>query len=70
MKKIDELNELGSTALGSALTVSVGMASQHTHAEVILCTDGLPNVGLGMLQKNSADYDPGFYTKVMGISIV
>jgi hypothetical protein len=67
VKLVEDLRELGSTALGSALTLSVGMACEHTHAEVILCTDGLPNVGLGMLQKSSADYDPGFYTKVSQI---
>merc|ERR1719397_233208 len=36
-----------STALGPALCVSCGLASNYDSAEVIICTDGVPNVGVG-----------------------
>ena len=61
---VDGLLECGSTALGAALTLSVGLASKFSRSEVILCTDGLPNTGIGTLQKHTAAYDPDFYPKV------
>lgn len=47
--KLKSLNEEGATALGPALLVAASMASQHPLSEVIVCTDGIPNVGLGSL---------------------
>ena len=43
------LEEGGATALGPALLFSITMASQRTASKVIICTDGLANVGLGSL---------------------
>jgi hypothetical protein len=43
------LAEGGATALGPALSVCVGIASAHRRSEIILCTDGAPNVGIGSL---------------------
>ncbi|KAJ4463052.1 putative Circularly permutated Ras protein 1 [Paratrimastix pyriformis] len=37
------------TALGPALSVALGMASQTPASKIILCTDGLANVGVGAL---------------------
>eukprot|EP01105_Mastigella_eilhardi_P008060 TRINITY_DN1989_c0_g1_i1.p1 TRINITY_DN1989_c0_g1~~TRINITY_DN1989_c0_g1_i1.p1 ORF type:complete len:384 (-),score=108.48 TRINITY_DN1989_c0_g1_i1:1159-2247(-) len=48
-KKVFELEEGGQTALGPALLVSVAVASQTPGSSVIVCTDGLANVGLGSL---------------------
>ena len=60
------LEEGGSTALGPALLVSVAMASQVPGSKVIICTDGLANVGLGSLDVNSEDFEQAcqFYSDV------
>jgi len=47
--KVWGLTEKGQTALGPALVVSVALASQKPGSQVILCTDGLANIGLGNL---------------------
>ncbi|KAK3593841.1 hypothetical protein CHS0354_011443 [Potamilus streckersoni] len=49
-EKLFDLEEGGGTALGPALLVSVTIASKHPGSKVILCTDGLANVGLGKLE--------------------
>ncbi len=42
------MEETGPTALGPALTASIAIASQgKPGSQVVLCTDGLANVGLG-----------------------
>ncbi len=42
------LEETGPTSLGPALTTAISMAAQGAPGStVILCTDGLANVGLG-----------------------
>ncbi|XP_033741232.1 circularly permutated Ras protein 1-like [Pecten maximus] len=64
--KIFELEEGGATALGPALLVATTMASQQPGSKVIICTDGLANVGLGRLdisttevQESSLDFYEG-----------
>mmetsp|Transcript_35531 Transcript_35531/g.69696 ORF Transcript_35531/g.69696 Transcript_35531/m.69696 type:complete len:750 (+) Transcript_35531:32-2281(+) len=47
--KLFDLSPGGQTALGPALVVAVNMASQCKGSRVILCTDGLANVGVGAL---------------------
>jgi len=44
------MKENGATALGPALTCAVGIASQIQRSEIILCTDGISNVGLGTME--------------------
>jgi len=46
-KCLFKIEESGPTALGPALLVSLGMASSYRGSQVIICTDGLANVGLG-----------------------
>jgi len=63
------LQEGGATALGPALLVSVGIAGQTKGSMVVLCTDGVANVGLGSLEnynsKNADSHDAtSFYDKV------
>ena len=60
---IDNLEEGGATALGPALTVAAGLATNTAGAEIVLCTDGRPNVALGAIEGNGMD-DTEFYTKV------
>ena len=43
------LEEMGQTALGPALLVSIVLASKTPGSNVVICTDGLANVGLGRL---------------------
>lgn len=49
------LEEGGATALGPALLVATMMASQQAGSKVIICTDGLANVGLGRLDISTAE---------------
>jgi len=51
------LTEKGQTALGPALVVSIGLAAQKAGSQVILCTDGLANIGLGNLDVISSGQD-------------
>ena len=60
-RKVSSLNTGGTTALGPALALCVGMASNFSTAEIILCTDGVSNVGVGKLSGNP---DTGFYLNV------
>jgi small GTP-binding protein len=53
-EKIMALEEGGATALGPALTVAIAMASKSPQGSVILCTDGLSNVGLGAMDKSDS----------------
>merc|ERR1719361_2295577 len=58
-KALWSLKETGQTALGPALAVSIAMASSQPGSQVILCTDGLANVGVGSLEvdENQQDAD-------------
>jgi hypothetical protein len=48
LKNLMSLEETGPTALGPALAASVSLANQGAvGSKVIICTDGLANVGLG-----------------------
>lgn len=60
-KKFDGLKEKGATALGPALLAAVAIASKGKPGSmVIICTDGLANVGLGELESNP-DAAEAFY---------
>ena len=62
---VGNLRTTGCTALGPALAVATAMATCSTggSAEVILCTDGMPNTGIGALDY-SASAGQSFYEKV------
>ena len=60
--KVQALQTGSTTALGPALALCVGMASNFPSAEVILCTDGVSNVGVGNLEGGRSD--SGFYSTV------
>lgn len=57
---VSGLSTGGSTALGPALAMCVGVTSNFPSAEIIVCTDGVSNVGCG----NLSNGDSGFYTTV------
>ncbi|XP_071854756.1 circularly permutated Ras protein 1-like isoform X4 [Apostichopus japonicus] len=60
--KVFSLTEGGQTALGPALLISVAMASQRSGSKVLICTDGLANVGMGLMQ----EVDDDIYQQSMG----
>jgi len=62
-KKVFALAEEGSTALGPALALAVALASNEKRSEVIICTDGLSNVGIGSLEEGKEAGAP-FYEKI------
>ena len=62
IERVDGLEEGGATALGPALAVCAGLASNKPRSEIILCTDGVPNVALGALDATPPDCE--FYKKV------
>ncbi|XP_049336321.1 circularly permutated Ras protein 1-like isoform X1 [Astyanax mexicanus] len=47
--EIHRLEECGASALGPAALVSITMASNHPGSKVLVCTDGVPDAGLGGL---------------------
>jgi hypothetical protein len=66
---LETIEESGQTALGPALVVSLGLAMKGAPgSRVIICTDGLANVGLGSLEnlvtEESITATKGFYTKL------
>ncbi len=69
-RRLAALVNSGATALGPALAVAVGCASQRSHAEIIVCTDGLPNLGVGTtdeleLKSTNGNADAQkFYTEI------
>ncbi|XP_041452537.1 circularly permutated Ras protein 1-like isoform X2 [Lytechinus variegatus] len=66
--KIYSLTESGQTALGPALLIAISMAAQKPGSKVIMCTDGMANIGLGTLNDmdNDAAYEEAakFYDEV------
>ncbi|KAL6488176.1 hypothetical protein MHYP_G00019170 [Metynnis hypsauchen] len=47
--EIHKLQESGASTMGAAALVSIAMASKHPGSKVLVCTDGVPNAGLGNL---------------------
>ena len=78
--KVMQIEETGPTALGPALLTAIGMAGTgKAGSSVILCTDGLANVGLGGLEDAKSDeaikqatefYERvGVYAKEKGVTV-
>ena len=58
VSKLYELEESGSTALGPGLLAAISMAAEGQHgSQVVLCTDGLANLGIGSLEEKKEDAD-------------
>ena len=71
--KLLSLEETGPTALGPALLTAIGMASEGAPGStVVLCTDGLANVGLGAFDEIRTDEEEEivdrFYDKLADIA--
>jgi len=67
-KKIKELEPSSSTALGPALLIAASIASQKPLSEVVVCTDGLPNVGCGSLEDAPIAPAREFYNQVIELA--
>ena len=63
----NSLEEGGATALGPTLLIATTMAAQHPGSKVIICTDGLANVGLGRLDQESEEGEEGEFYEQVGI---
>ena len=64
--KIEQLRTEGCTALGPALAISAGIIADRPMSEVILCTDGEPNTGVGSLPDRTGI---SFYDRVAIITV-
>jgi len=63
-KKLWELEENGQTGLGPALLLAISIAGQKPGSQVMLCTDGLANIGVGAIE-NLSENDLGeMYTRI------
>eukprot|EP00049_Salpingoeca_infusionum_P015281 m.294764 g.294764 ORF g.294764 m.294764 type:complete len:689 (-) comp15850_c0_seq12:2623-4689(-) len=47
----------GQTALGPAMLLALGMCSNFQESQIILCTDGVANIGLGAMSPNATQED-------------
>eukprot|EP00457_Paulinella_chromatophora_P000350 gb/GEZN01000350.1/.p1 GENE.gb/GEZN01000350.1/~~gb/GEZN01000350.1/.p1 ORF type:complete len:700 (-),score=146.51 gb/GEZN01000350.1/:2574-4673(-) len=63
-KRLFELEEKGQTCLGPALLLGVNIAAQTRGSQVILCTDGLANIGLGALDGAAREAAEEFYEQL------
>lgn len=63
LKALWALEEGGQTALGPALHLGVSIAGAVPLSQVVLCTDGLANLGLGTLEGKLTEFSP-YYTEV------
>ncbi|XP_062584325.1 circularly permutated Ras protein 1-like isoform X2 [Saccostrea cucullata] len=72
-KIVTEVNKLkpkGCTSLGPALSVAMGIVNGSVGSEIILCTDGAPNGGIGNMNRDPNFYvEAGQYAKKKNITI-
>jgi len=56
--KLDAIEETGPTALGPGILTSVSLAAQGSPgSSVVICTDGLANIGLGAFDECVTEAD-------------
>lgn len=70
-KKLFELEEGGPTALGPAVVASLGICRNKVGSKIVICTDGLSNIGLGSLDVHTdqeRDNVSQFYEKIGNIA--
>ncbi|XP_041351713.1 uncharacterized protein LOC121370501 [Gigantopelta aegis] len=71
--KLFNLEEGGGTALGPSLIVAIEIASKHPGSKIIVCTDGLANVGLGRLDEFKSEQQQeeqeSFYETVGNLAV-
>ncbi|XP_048733712.2 circularly permutated Ras protein 1-like isoform X2 [Ostrea edulis] len=57
---VNKLRPKGCTSLGPALSVAMGIVEDSVGSEIILCTDGAPNGGIGSMSRDAVE---NFYVK-------
>jgi len=60
IKALWSLSEEGATALGPAMMLGIGMSGTSPSSQVVLCTDGLSNVGVGSLEGSEEKFQAFF----------
>ncbi|CAF0741925.1 unnamed protein product [Adineta steineri] len=50
IERVYDLEETGQTALGPAVVFALNIASKRQGSKIVICTDGLANIGLGSLE--------------------
>ncbi|XP_050393119.1 circularly permutated Ras protein 1 [Patella vulgata] len=68
-KKVLKLDASGGTALGPSIVVALGLASRYAGSKIILCTDGLANVGLGKLTYGNSEEHERFYNDIGAMAV-
>ena len=72
--RLFDLEEGGPTALGPAVVTALGMCEGKRGARIVVCTDGLANIGLGSVEgladadEAAKDAAAGFYERVGGLA--
>ncbi len=61
---IKNLGTEGSTALGPGLVFSIGFCSKKQGSQIILCTDGAANVGMGSFSSYNTELAETFYEEL------
>jgi Mg-chelatase subunit ChlD len=74
LNKLWDLQETGATALGPALLLGIAIAGARPASKVIVCTDGLANVGLGSLEGAVDKFSPYYIelaeqAKLKGVTV-
>ena len=62
-KVVETIQEGGGTALGPGLATCIGISKKFPGAEVIICTDGEPNSGVGSMNTGGGG-DVKFYSEI------
>lgn len=70
IKKLYKLEEKGTTALGPALVVALGMASESHGNTIVLLTDGLANVGVGNMEELFSEQQQVTFSRKKQISFL
>lgn len=65
LNQLYALHPTGSTALGPAMAVAVGVASKTPGAKVMMCTDGLANIGIGSVEGKA---QVPFYSQIANVA--
>ncbi|KAJ6227483.1 hypothetical protein M0813_09722 [Anaeramoeba flamelloides] len=64
IENLYSLDETGSTALGPAMVVALGIAKERTGSKIVLCTDGKSNIGIGRVDSSDENKINEFYDKL------
>eukprot|EP01132_Coremiostelium_polycephalum_P006174 gene6174-7688_t len=67
-ERIKKFEPFGWTALGPALLIAASITSQKPLSEIVICTDGRPNVGLGSIEDAPLAPAREFYQKVIDMA--